>query len=207
MIGKVRVEKELRECKGKSRLHMIRPVTYAHAVTLVEDHQDKWHQDKLVSIMEDKEEKAKYKNHRNIQCPQERLKYAPKKPKYSAGVGVKRRFGDCIWSKSEHERFTQAEEMWRSTVRDKRKWDWLLEGWEKYASKNGLFCHFKLRESLSDQENIGSSNEEEGGGQEEVELVLEGDDDYEVGRDDEWKTTDTVELPVAISGDNAPTDQ
>ena len=41
MIGKVRVEKELRECKGKSLLHMIRPVTYAHAVTLVEDHQDK----------------------------------------------------------------------------------------------------------------------------------------------------------------------
>ena len=61
MIGKVRVEKELRECKGKTLLHMIRPVTYAHAVTLVEDHQDKWHQDKLVSIMEDKEEKAKYK--------------------------------------------------------------------------------------------------------------------------------------------------
>ena len=111
MIGKVRVEKELRECKGKTLLHMIRPVTYAHAVTLVEDHQDKWHQDKLVSIMEDKEEKAKYKNHRKIQCPQERLKYAPKKPKYSAGVGVKRRFGDCIWSKSGQERFTQAEEM------------------------------------------------------------------------------------------------
>merc|ERR1712051_122675 len=97
--------------------------------------------------------------------------------------------------------------MWRSTVNDERKWDWLLEGWEKYASKNGLFCHFKLRESLSDQENVGSSNEEEGGGQEEVELVLERDDDYKVGRDDEWKTTDTVELPVAISGDNTPTDQ
>ena len=63
--------------------------------------------------------------------------------------------------------------MSRSTLRDKRKWDWLLEGWEKYASKNGLFCHFKLRESLSDQENVGSSNEEEGGGQEEVGLVLE----------------------------------
>merc|ERR1712051_435627 len=95
--------------------------------------------------------------------------------------------------------------MWRSTVNDERKLDWLLEGWEKYASKNGLFCHFKLRESLSGQENIGSSNEEEGGGQEEVKLVLEGDDNYEVGRDDEWKTTDTVELPGAISGDNART--
>ena len=160
-----------------------------------------------MSMMEDKEEKAKYKNHKNLLCPQEWLKYAPKKPKYSAGVGVKRRFGDCIWSKSGEERFEQAKVMWRSTVDDERKWDWLLMGWEKYASKNGLFCHFKLRESLSGQENIGSSNEEEGGGQEEVELVLEGDDDYEVGRDDKWKTTDTVELPVAISGDNAPTDQ
>ena len=38
MVGKVRVEKELRECKGKTLLHIIRPVTYAHAVTLVEDH-------------------------------------------------------------------------------------------------------------------------------------------------------------------------
>ena len=135
----------------------------------------------------------------------EAVEVCTKKPKYSAGVGVKRRFGDCIWSKSGEERFKQAEVMWRSTVNDERKWDWLLVGWEEYASKNGLFCHFKLRESLSGQENIGSSNEEEGGGQEEVELVLEGDDDYEVGRDDEWKTTETEELPGAISGDNAQT--
>ena len=46
-----------------------------------------------------------------------------KKPKYSAGVGVKRRFGDCVWSKSGCKRFKQAEDMWRSTLLDKRKWD------------------------------------------------------------------------------------
>ena len=38
MIGKVKVEQELREFIGKILLHMIKPVTCAHAVTVVEDH-------------------------------------------------------------------------------------------------------------------------------------------------------------------------
>ena len=86
-LQKVRVEKEPRECKGKTLLHMIRPVTYAHAVTLVEDHQDKWHQDRLVAKMLDKEEREKYKNHKKIECPQERVKYAPKKAKILCWCG------------------------------------------------------------------------------------------------------------------------
>ena len=59
MIGKVKVENKLREFKGKTLLHMIKPLTYAHALTVVEDYLDKWHQDMMVAQMKDNKEKEK----------------------------------------------------------------------------------------------------------------------------------------------------
>jgi len=102
--------------------------------------------------------------------------------------------------------FVPVEDMWRSTLLDKRRWDWLLQGWESYDSKEPLFCHFKLRESQADQYNSDSSNKEEWEWQEEVELVIEGDKNYDVGRADERKMQAMPELPVVGSRDDPASD-
>ena len=57
------------------------------------------------------EEKKTYRNWKSITDPKERATYAPKKTKYSAGVGVNRYFGVLVWNESRERAYNETVEV------------------------------------------------------------------------------------------------
>ncbi len=91
------INKWLKENKGLSFLDKMTVDDLVHCITMVKNHENSWERGIMISRLNDPIEEEKYENYQDIDDPQEREKYSPIAPMFSAGRGIKRQFGAVMW--------------------------------------------------------------------------------------------------------------
>ena len=108
-------------------LDSVTPTLYAHGVTYLDNYEMRWCQHCEVERMED-DEKRKYNNYKRLETAEQRKEYGPKENKYTSGKGMKREFGESVWSRSGHDSFRRIERMYKEAIKDIDTWAWMLTG-------------------------------------------------------------------------------
>ena len=128
-------------------LDCVTSTLYAHGVTYLDNIEMRWGHHCEVEQMED-DEKWKYDNYKRLETAQQRQDYGPKQTKYTSGKGMKREFGEAIWSRSGHDSFHRIERMYKEAIKATDTWAWMLTGWNKYSAENELFCHYRRNDRM-----------------------------------------------------------
>ena len=89
----------------------------AYAITIIKNHESVWEQDHFKETLEE-DEQNKYDNYKELDRPEERKKYSPKIPRFSAGIGVQRTFGSVIWNKDWMIFYESTNKIWKATYKD-----------------------------------------------------------------------------------------
>ena len=157
-------------------------------ITILSNHENQWKQEQKISRLDDEHERYKYDNYEDLDEPEKQM-YAPKKSKYSSGGWKKRSFGVPIWSEEGKTLDKNLKLTWGAAFRDKDVRDWMSVGWEQWVIDNNFCSHWRKKKNVnrSAGEN-GSENDKLGGDEiQEMELILEGDDDFESCRAGVWE--------------------
>jgi hypothetical protein len=162
-----------------------------NCITMVKNHEDSWERGVVRSRLNDPIEEEKYENYKDLDNPQEREKYAPKPPMFSAGRGIKREFGAVMWNDEGKAFYEKTKETWSEAFGDRNTWLWLVEGWNKWVVKNNFGRHWHKKrnnksvqcaqnehdEDLDDDDNTGVIN-------------LPGDDEFIDYKKQPWREGD-----------------
>ena len=73
-------------------------------------------------------EQDEYANYKELEGLEERDKYAPKIPRFSAGVGVKRTFGSVVWNKEGMMFYDANNKTRKAAFKDDNIWEWMCDG-------------------------------------------------------------------------------
>jgi hypothetical protein len=122
------INKWLKENKGLSFLDKMTVDDLVNCITMVKNHEDSWERGVVRSRLNDPIEEEKYENYKDLDNPQEREKYAPKPPMFSAGRGIKREFGAVMWNDEGKAFYEKTKETWSEAFGDRNTWLWLVEG-------------------------------------------------------------------------------
>ena len=163
--------------EGSSWLDIMTLNEFVKMITIVANHEDVWNQEEWIARLEDEEEKEKYEYYKEIDDESERLKYTPKKSKFTVGRGGKRKFGVSLWNQEGKDLELSLLRVWRDAFRKKDVRDWISQAWEKWVVDKKFCRHWKkktVKEICEDDIEESDDNDETG-----VELILEGDDGFE----------------------------
>ena len=81
----------LKANKDRYLLNLITVDDLAYVITITKNHEPVWEQDHFKETLEE-DEQNKYHNYKELDEPEEREKYPPKIPRFSARIGVEKTF-------------------------------------------------------------------------------------------------------------------
>ena len=174
-----------RENKGKTFLDKMTVDDVTYCVALLQNHEQVWEQD-AEKARSDETKKLKYKNYMQIVNEEERAKYAPRNPRFSAGAGVKQEFGKEIWNEDGRELYREIRRNWSRDMSDKNTWLWLEDIWNGWVKTSGFCRHWKLKDcgSAEDEDERAECEDETGL------MLLPGDEGFASGKEQKWLDED-----------------
>ena len=176
--------------KGKTWLDIMTLNQLVTMITILANHDAQWTQNEFIERMEDETEKAKYENYNDIIDPREKSKYAPAKKRFTDGKGMKRKFGMGIWNDEGKTLQKELSVIWGQAFCNKLFRGWIGLAWEKWVIDNKFCRHWKLKKGSQNVEVDMDDEIEQGNDQVGTELLLEGDEGFEMCRVGEWNRSD-----------------
>ena len=167
--GVRRIERILKTNKGASYFPDVMTLEHVtYVVWTMENHIDQWRHKLWIETLEE-DERLKARDYKNL--PQdERVKYAPKKTKYTSGEGTKREYGKTLVSNKGKKRFEEIKKNWKVAWEDEGIRAALTEEWKKIAAKYNRCQGYSGKKT---DEAEGVDGEEEGREEEELVPVID----------------------------------
>ena len=178
--GIMNIRKMMRNNKGMTWLDMMTLNQFTNMISVLANHNDQWTRELWIKELEDDEERYKYKNFDDLEDGPDKFKYTPTKSKFSASRGKKREFGVAIWSDEGKIFERDLKLVWGNAFHDKDFRNWIGAAWEDWVIANKWCQYWRKKESKAGPcRNIDAVDDE---GEMDLELMLEGDDDFQICR-------------------------